>query len=266
MDANNALKVHGLRALQLLSYHHRDEVSKAALTIFLKADAQTALAATALLDRNTIASNPEAKARLDALLKPVIGKADFVALVERLNLTGFEKELLDFISANPNAPESVNAARLIAANRDGALRFLKDADAKSAKALIAALGRVSDRAAVAVMNQHFWPEKREDVRRVLIDALAGDALLLSDGVAELSVDSERIVDADTDADGDPECDEDSHDDADVVPPASDAEPVNDANDADAATVSLALMVGVAESPNAIEGVTVALSDTVTLCE
>lgn len=161
-----------LRALQLLQYHHREEVAAAALTIFLKADAETALAATALLDRNAIASNPEAKTRLDGLLKPVIGKADFVALVERLNLTGFEKELLDFISANPNAPESVNAARLIAANRDGALRFLKDADAKSAKALIAALGRVSDRAAVAVMNQHFWPEKREDVRRVLIDALA----------------------------------------------------------------------------------------------
>ncbi|HCN76748.1 MAG TPA: dehydrogenase [Verrucomicrobiales bacterium] len=167
---NNSL--HFLRALQLLSYHHREEVAKAALTIFLKADAETALASTALLDRNAIASNPEAKARLDSLLKPVVGKPEFVALVEKLNLTGFEKELLDFISANPNAPESVNAARLIAANRDGALRFLKDADAKSAKALIAALGRVSDRAAVAVMNQHFWPEKREDVRRVLIDALA----------------------------------------------------------------------------------------------
>ena len=172
MDANNALNVHGLRALQLLAYHHREEVSKAALTIFLKADADTALAATALIDRNAIASNPEARARLDTLLKPVIGKAEFVSLVERLNLTGFEKELLDFISANPNAPESVNAARLIAANRDGALRFLKGADAKSAKALVAVLGRVSDRAAVAVMNQHFWPEKREDVRRVLIDALA----------------------------------------------------------------------------------------------
>ncbi|MBE7496872.1 MAG: NPCBM/NEW2 domain-containing protein [Verrucomicrobiaceae bacterium] len=161
-----------LRSLQLLSYHHREEVAKAALTIFLKADAETALAATALLDRNAITSNPEAKARLDSLLKPVVGKPEFVALVEKLNLTGFEKELLEFISANPNAPESVNAARLIAANRDGALRFLKDADAKSAKALIAALGRVSDRAAVAVMNQHFWPEKREDVRRVLIDALS----------------------------------------------------------------------------------------------
>ena len=161
-----------LRALQLLSYKHPAEVSAAALTIFLKADAETALAATALLDRNAITSNPEAKTRLDSLLKPVVGKPEFVALVEKLNLTGFEKELLEFISANPNAPESVNAARLIAANRDGALRFLKDADAKSAKALIAALGRVSDRAAVAVMNQHFWPEKREDVRRVLIDALA----------------------------------------------------------------------------------------------
>ncbi|MFM2167576.1 MAG: hypothetical protein RIS79_1947, partial [Verrucomicrobiota bacterium] len=161
-----------LRSLQLNSYRYPELVADCAMLIFLKADAETALAATALLDRNAIASNPEAKTRLEALLKPVIGKADFVALVERLNLTGFEKELLDFISANPNAPESVNAARLIAANRDGALRFLKDADVKSAKALIVALGRVSDRAAVAVMNQHFWPEKREDVRRVLIDALA----------------------------------------------------------------------------------------------
>lgn len=166
----NPLKI--LRTLQLLSHKYPAEVSAAALTIFLKADAETALAATALLDRNAITSNAEAKARLDSLLKPVVGKPEFVALVEKLNLTGFEKELLDFISANPNAQESVNAARLIAANRDGALRFLKDADAKSAKALIAALGRVSDRAAVAVMNQHFWPEKREDVRRVLIDALA----------------------------------------------------------------------------------------------
>ena len=161
-----------VRALQLLQSLHRAEVGNAAMKLFLKADAETALAATALLDRNTITSNPEAKARLESLLKPVVGKPEFVALVEKLNLTGFEKELLDFISANPNVPESVNAARLIAANRDGALRSLKDADAKSAKALIAALGRVSDRAAVAVMNQHFWPEKREDVRRVLIDALA----------------------------------------------------------------------------------------------
>ena len=106
-----------LRSLHLLSYNYPAEVSKAALTIFLKADPETALAATALLDRNAIASNPEAKTRLDGLLKPVIGKADFVALVERLNLTGFEKELLDFITTNPNAPESVNAARLIAAER-----------------------------------------------------------------------------------------------------------------------------------------------------
>lgn len=167
--AINPLKY--LRALQLMQ-NKQTEVKEAALEIFLSSDPETALASTALLDRNTIASNPEAKMGLDSLLKPVIGKPEFVELVQRLNLTGFEKELLDFITANPNAPESVNAARLIAANRDGALRFLKDADAKSAKALIAALGRVSDRAAVAVMNQHFWPEKREDVRRVLIDALA----------------------------------------------------------------------------------------------
>ncbi|WP_395741233.1 PVC-type heme-binding CxxCH protein, partial [Prosthecobacter sp.] len=161
-----------LRALQLLSYKYPKEVSAAALNIFLKADPEMALASTALLDRNTIASNPEAKTRLDSLLKPVIGKPEFIALVERLNLTGFEKELLDYIVANPNAPESVNAARLIAANRDGALRFLKDADAPSAKALIASLGRVSDRASVAVLNQAFWSEKHADVRHTIIDALA----------------------------------------------------------------------------------------------
>ncbi|WP_397383228.1 PVC-type heme-binding CxxCH protein [Prosthecobacter sp.] len=161
-----------LRALQILQTKYPAEVAAAALSIFLKADSETSLASTALLDRNTITSNPEAKARLDSLLKPVIGKPEFISLVERLNLTGFEKELLDYIVANPNAPESVNAARLIAANRDGALRFLKTADAASAKALIASLGRVSDRASVAVLNQAFWPEKRADVRHVIIDALA----------------------------------------------------------------------------------------------
>jgi len=161
-----------LRSLQLLSYKYPKEVSAAALTIFHKADAETALAATSLLSRDQINKDPSGKARLDSLLKPVIGKPEFISLVERLNLTGFEKELLDYIVANPNAPESVNAARLIAANRDGALRYLKDADAASAKALIAALGRVSDRASVGVLNQAFWPEKRGDVRHVIIDALA----------------------------------------------------------------------------------------------
>jgi len=162
----------GLRVLQLLSYKYPAEVSRAALTIFHQAEPETALAAATLLSRAEINKDPDGKARLDSLLKPVIGKAEFISLVERLNLTGFEKELLDYIVANPNAPESVNAARLIAANRDGALRFLKDADAKSAKALVAAFGRVSDRAAVGVLSQHFWPEKRADVRHVIIDALA----------------------------------------------------------------------------------------------
>ncbi|MFM7604392.1 MAG: PVC-type heme-binding CxxCH protein, partial [Prosthecobacter sp.] len=101
-----AVKRHGIEALrmfQLLSHKYPSEVSAAALTIFLKADAETALAATALIDRNTITSNPEAKARLDELLKPVIGKAEFVDLVQRLNLTGFEQELVDYITAHPEA-------------------------------------------------------------------------------------------------------------------------------------------------------------------
>lgn len=168
--SKNSLKA--LRSLQLLQYHHRDEVAKAALTIFLKADAETALASTALLDRNAITSNPEAKARLDSLLKPVIGKPEFIDLVQRLNLSGFEQELVDYITAHPDAAESITAARLLAANVGRTVAFLTKAEAAPAKKLIAALGKVSDRPSVAVLNQAFWPEKREDVRRSMIEALA----------------------------------------------------------------------------------------------
>jgi putative heme-binding domain-containing protein len=166
------LKPRLLRALQLLQPKYPAEVSAAALTIFLKADAETALASTALLDRNVIASNPEAKARLEALLKPVIGKPEFIDLVQRLNLTGFEQELVDYITAHPDAGESINAARILAANVGKTVAFLTKADAASAKKLVAALGKVSDRPSVAVLNQAFWPEKRDDVRRSIVEALA----------------------------------------------------------------------------------------------
>lgn len=172
LQSNDASNLRILRSLQLLQTKYPAEVSAAALQIFLKADAEAALATTSLLSRDQINNDPANKARLDSLLKPVIGKAEFISLVERLNLTGFEKELLDYIVANPNAPESVNAARLIAMNRDGALRFLKDADAAAAKTLVTALGRVSDRASVAVLNQAFWQEKDMSVRHAIIDSLA----------------------------------------------------------------------------------------------
>ena len=165
-------KLRLLRALQLLSYKYPAEVSAAALSIFLKANAETALASTALLDRNIIASNPEAKARLEALLKPVIGKPEFIDLVQRLNLTGFEQELVDYITAHPDAGESISAARILAANTGKTVAFLTKADAASAKKLVAVLGKVSDRPSVAVLNQAFWPEKRDDVRRSIVEALA----------------------------------------------------------------------------------------------
>ncbi|HRH98171.1 MAG TPA: HEAT repeat domain-containing protein, partial [Prosthecobacter sp.] len=171
-DHINITTLQVLRSLQLLSHKFPSEVSKAALTIFLKADAETALASTALLDRNTIASNPEAKARLDSLLKPVIGKPEFIDLVQRLNLTGFEQELVDYITTHPDAVESITAARILAANVGKTVAFLTKADAASAKKLVAALGKVSDRPSVAVLNQAFWPEKRDDVRRSIVEALA----------------------------------------------------------------------------------------------
>ncbi len=172
MQAAKANPMRFLRQLQLLQPRFPDEVKEAVLILFHKAANETALAAATMLSRDQINQDPKGKERLDALLKPVIGKPEFIALVEKLNLTGFEGELLDYIIAHPDAPESVSAARLIAGNRDGALNYLKKADAAQAKALISALGRVSDRAAVAVMGQQFWNSKTDDLRRATIDALA----------------------------------------------------------------------------------------------
>ncbi|MDB6138326.1 MAG: hypothetical protein JWO94_1398 [Verrucomicrobiaceae bacterium] len=161
-----------LRALQILQSKYPAQVTLAALEIFHKADTETALGAATLLSRDEINKDPAGKARLDALLKPVIGKAEFIDLVQRLNLTGFEKELLDYITAHPEASESITAAKLLAMNVGGTVGFLKNADDASAKALVVALGRVSDRASVAVLNQAFWPEKRGDIRLAMIEALA----------------------------------------------------------------------------------------------
>lgn len=161
-----------LRALQLLQYNHPNEVAKAALEIFHKADSETALASIALLSRDQLSKDPAAQARLDSLLKPVIGKAEFVSLVERLNLTGFEKELLDYILANPNSPESITAAKMLAANRDGTTALLEKSDPKNAIALVNVLGRVGDRASVGVLNNAFWKLKDNSARNAAIEALA----------------------------------------------------------------------------------------------
>jgi putative membrane-bound dehydrogenase-like protein len=160
-----------LRALQLRQPQYPMQVRDAALRILMQAEAETALAAATLLSREELAREPQAKARLDDLLKPVIGTPAFVELVERLSLTGFEKELFEFIQAHPSAPEANAAARLIAANRDGAVAFLRESEPDQAKALVAALGRVGDRASVAVLNGRFLAERREDVSRAMLEAL-----------------------------------------------------------------------------------------------
>ncbi len=167
--AANAIRL--LRSLQLQAASN-PTVPEAAMQIFLKADSETALAATALLDRKAIDSNPEAKARLESLLQPVIGKPEFIALAERLNLTGFEKELADYIGAHPDAPESVTAARMLAVNGGAAVAAVAKVDDAQARALVTVLGRAGDRASVGVLGQAFWPEKRADIRAAIADAMA----------------------------------------------------------------------------------------------
>lgn len=161
-----------LRSLQLLKSTDSGRVEETAMEIFRKADSETALTATTLIPREKLTEYVRDIERLDSLLKPVIGKPEFIDLVQRLNLTGFEQELVDYITAHPDAGESITAARILAANTGKTVAFLTKADAASAKKLVAALGKVSDRPSVAVLNQAFWPEKRDDVRRSIVEALA----------------------------------------------------------------------------------------------
>ncbi len=150
-----------LRALQILHTKYPAEVERAALTILLKAEPETALAATSLLDRGVIESNTNARRRLDEIIRPVIGKPEFISLVERLNLSAFRQELLDYILAHPEAQETITAAKLLAADKNETVALLRSTDAEKAKVLALALGKTSERHSVSVLNAAFNPTKRE---------------------------------------------------------------------------------------------------------
>jgi putative membrane-bound dehydrogenase-like protein len=150
-----------LRALQILQTKYPAEVERAALSILLKAEPETALAATSLLDRGVIESNTNARRRLDEIIRPVIGKPEFISLVERLNLSAFRQELLDYILAHPEAQETITAAKLLAADKNETVALLRSTDAEKAKFLVMALGKTSERHSVSVLNAAFNPTKRE---------------------------------------------------------------------------------------------------------
>jgi putative membrane-bound dehydrogenase-like protein len=123
-------------------------------TLFEKGKAETALYAAAKLGSDAIAKLDGGQARIDALLGPIRGTAEFVNLAERLRLTGFSNELADFIVKNPDAPESVKAAQLLLQSDRGKLTEMlrQSADLPRAAAIVKALGRTGDRNAGGLLG------------------------------------------------------------------------------------------------------------------
>ncbi len=161
-----------LRALQMLQPKYSEEVAAAALEVFRKADAETALASLALVSRAELERDPVGRERLDNLLKPLIGKPAFVALVEKLNLPGFDRELLEFLVANPSAPEAGSAAKLLSADREKCVRAIVEGKPSEASVLVAALGRVGGREGAPALADAFWKAKVPAVRTAVVEALA----------------------------------------------------------------------------------------------
>jgi putative membrane-bound dehydrogenase-like protein len=154
-------------------------------TIFEKGPAETALYAAGKIGPDGIARLEGGPARLDALLAPIRGTAEFVNLADKLNLTGFPDELVAFVAAKPDAAESVTAARLLLRSNRGKLtECLRDAaDVPRATALARAVGRTGERDAgglfAAELNRKETaaPLKIEMVNAMAMNGSTGRELL-----------------------------------------------------------------------------------------
>lgn len=134
--------------LRALDFQPAGDTKDAAFRmLFEKGKADTALYAAGKIGSDAIAKLEGGQARIDALLGPIRGTAEFVNLAEKLRLTGFPNELADFIGKNPDASESVKAAQLLLQSNRGALTEImrQSGDLPRAAAVVRALGRTGDR-------------------------------------------------------------------------------------------------------------------------
>ncbi len=137
------------RALQFQK--DKAAVNKAFALVFQKGDQEPALLAASQLGSGAIGALSGGNERLAQLIAPVRGKAEFVDLVARLNLRGFSEELLQFIIANPDANESVTAARLILSDVQPLHKILRGGDQTKVSAVTTALGKTGDRNAMRLL-------------------------------------------------------------------------------------------------------------------
>ncbi|MBU6302693.1 MAG: ThuA domain-containing protein [Verrucomicrobia bacterium] len=145
--------------------------------IFKEGSPEVALAAAGLLGRDGVAQIQGGTARLDTLLAPLRGRPELIDLIEKLNLPGFEAEMVEVIFASPESEEAVDATRILLRDANASTRILTEAarEAKPDKAvsLIRIIGKVADNPAVKLLSAQLnRKELSPELRRELVSSLA----------------------------------------------------------------------------------------------
>lgn len=163
-----------LRHLRALDFQTDAAKAEAYELVFQRGNPEMAIAAAGKLGRDEIDKIEGGQVRLEALLAPIRGKAEFIFLAEKLNLRGFEDEVADFIAANPGVPESVTAAKILMRDRGKLGNLLRDAsDPAKVGAIASAVGKTNDRAIGGLLGGELTrKEMPASVKRILIDAMA----------------------------------------------------------------------------------------------
>jgi len=145
--------------------------------LFKEGSPEVALAAAGLIGREGVAKIEGGNARLEGLLAPLRGRPELIDLIEKLNLPGFEVEVVDVITAFPDREESVKAARILLRDSAASGRILSQAlkapKPDQAVALIRAIGKVADNPAVKLLAAQLTrKELAPEMDRELVSALA----------------------------------------------------------------------------------------------
>lgn len=154
------------KAATMRSFHfHPDQAARqeALLRLFEEGSTEVALTSVSMLGREAITETPRYQERLETLLAPLRGKSEFVSLIDRMGLTGFESDLVDYIIANPNASDVATAARL--SLRDSKLLTRGMASSPSNALRIGdALGKSGGRDAIRLLRDVLLMPENEEMR------------------------------------------------------------------------------------------------------
>lgn len=159
-----------IRALHFQSDKEAEQAAYA--TIFQKGSPEMAMLALMQMGAEAgrkLTGNSE---RLNALLTPLRGQSEFVQVVERLNLSGFGPELLQFVLSKPESKEAVVAARRLLPDRERILETLRSGNQTNVTLLTSALGKTGHEGATGLLAGELKRKETSNVtKRAITSAL-----------------------------------------------------------------------------------------------